>query len=284
MTNILNWPNEYRTFNVLGDICKKYEKIKTDTLIQGIPVLCRLDGRAFHTFTKGLNRPFDENLTTCMQETMKNVCEKFHADLGYCQSDEITLFWYNLDAFEGKVEKILSLLAAQATAKFNSMLPEYLPTKVNSLPVFDARIWQVPNIQMVFNTFLWRWMDAKKNSVSMYASSFFSVKELNGKKTFERKQMLVSINKPWEELENKFKYGSLCKKVEFEHTGINKHTGEEEKSIRRKYMIIDVPEYTDIYNVEFNNYTDSKSILSCDFINSLFLRSSIPNFDILPSL
>ena len=88
------------------------------------------------------------------------------------------------------------------------MLPEYLPSKVNLLPVFDARLWQVPNIQMVFNTFLWRWLDAKKNSVSMYASSIFSVKELNGKKTHERKSMLFDAGHSWEELENKFKLNS----------------------------------------------------------------------------
>lgn len=281
MRNELKWPNEYRSFDELGDMCKQYEKIKTDTLIPNLPVMCRLDGRAFHTFTRGLNRPFDENLTTCMQETMLNVCEKFHADLGYCQSDEITLFWHSLNIFDGKVEKILSLLAAQATAKFNGLLPSLLPTKVDSLPVFDARLWQVPNDQQVFNTFLWRWMDAKKNSVSMYASSHFSVKELNGKKTRDRKEMLLSKGLSWDNLDNKFKYGSMCKKVEVLHTAINPKTNVEETTTRRKYKVIDVPEYTSIYNLQFNNKFRENE-LEVEYINSLFLDKSIKDYKLLP--
>ena len=47
----------------LGDRMKKYEGVSRNYLTRRVPVIIRLDGKAFHTFTKGFKKPFDEVLT-----------------------------------------------------------------------------------------------------------------------------------------------------------------------------------------------------------------------------
>lgn len=76
----------------LGDRMKGYEGVSRNFLTRRVPAIIRLDGKAFHTFTKGMEKPFDPVLTQAMQETMKYLCENIQGCvLGYTQSDEITL-------------------------------------------------------------------------------------------------------------------------------------------------------------------------------------------------
>ena len=103
-----------------------YEQVPKTRLIRRMPVAIRIDGKAFHTFTRGFNKPFDEILIKSMQETMKYLCENIQGCvLGYTQSDEITLIlvdyqkltsaaWFNYE-----VQKMCSIAASMATMMFN---------------------------------------------------------------------------------------------------------------------------------------------------------------------
>ena len=106
-------------FEELGDRMKSYEQRFSSRFLPMIPTLIRLDGRAFHSFTKGMDRPYDERFRTCMVETMRALVEETNARCGYTQSDEITLLLHSDDAksqiwFDGRFAKIISQSAALA--------------------------------------------------------------------------------------------------------------------------------------------------------------------------
>ena len=186
-------------FEMLGDRMKMYEQAEAGrTAMKGLPLLARLDGRAFHTYTRGLKRPYDERLTRCMVDTMKYLVDKFHVVIGYVQSDEITLLWDVQSwedgeyMFSGKFQKLTSVLAATASAYFARRSMELLPEKNDELPTFDCRVWQVPNRQEAANAFYWRELDATKNAISMAAHAYFSHKILQGMSGSEKQELLWS--------------------------------------------------------------------------------------------
>lgn len=171
----------------LGDRMKSYEQPSTSRkAFKGQPLVVRLDGKSFHTFTKGLKRPYDERLSKLMTATMMALVERFQANVGYTQSDEITLvFHVTVDGtreypFDGRFQKVESLTAAFATAYFNKHLAESLPEKADQLPIFDARAFVVPSLKEAYHAILWRQQDATKNAISMAAQSMFSHKSLQG--------------------------------------------------------------------------------------------------------
>lgn len=171
----------------LGDRMKMYEQPSTSRkAFKGQPLIVRLDGKSFHTFTKGLQRPYDKRLSDLMVETTKALVERFQAKVGYTQSDEITLVWYVQPhdtaeyPFDGRFQKLESLTAAYATAQFNFMLKDYLPEKEGVLPIFDARAFVVPTIKEAYHAVLWRQQDATKNAISMAAHTYFSHRSLQG--------------------------------------------------------------------------------------------------------
>lgn len=153
---------------------------------KGQPLIARLDGKSFHTFCKGLKRPFDVRLSGLMRDTMLALVDRFQCKVGYTQSDEITLCWhYTPDStsefpFDGRFQKLDSLLAAYATAYFNSRLAAAIPEKKDLLPTFDCRSFVVPTLMEAYHAFLWRQQDATKNAISMAAQSMFSHKSLQG--------------------------------------------------------------------------------------------------------
>lgn len=183
----------------LGDRMKSYEfPSTTRKAFKGQPLVVRLDGKSFHTFTKGLKRPYDERLSSLMVETTKALVDRFQAKVGYTQSDEITLVWHiECDGsaefpFDGRFQKMESLLAAHATAVFNQKLPVCLPEKAGQLPIFDARAFVVPNLMEAYHALLWRQQDATKNAISMAAQSMFSHKALQKKNSSEMQEMMWS--------------------------------------------------------------------------------------------
>lgn len=179
----------------LGDRMKFYERQYTaDVFLPMIPTVARLDGRSFHTFTKGLKRPYDEGMSQLMIETTKFLVEKTNANVGYTQSDEITLLWFNEDwgssiFFEGKVHKMTSILSSMTSVFFNKNLEKYLPEKKNEMPLFDCRVFQVPE-QEAPNVFIWREQDASRNSIQMAARAYFSYSECVNKSCSELQDML----------------------------------------------------------------------------------------------
>lgn len=203
----------------LGDRMKYYEGTNDDRLIPLLPAMARLDGKCFHKFTKGMKRPFDGGMNEMMCRTTCHLVEKTNACIGYTQSDEITLCWYNskFDSqifFNGRTNKMNSVLAAMASVYFNSILPDYFSDKVDMLPVFDCRVWNVPTQVEAANAILWREQDATKNSVSMAARAYYSHKQLNGKSRAEMMDMLMEKGVNWNDYDPRYKRGTYYQKRE----------------------------------------------------------------------
>ena len=171
----------------LGDRVKSYEALSTSRkAFKGQPIIARLDGKGFHTFCKGLTKPFDERLNKLMRRVMGSLVERFGANVGYTQSDEITLVWF-VDStstaeyvFDGRFQKMDSLLAAYASSIFNRDLQTFIPEKGACTEIFDCRSFVVPNLLEAYHSVLWRQQDCTKNAISMTAQSLFSHKFLQG--------------------------------------------------------------------------------------------------------
>lgn len=229
-------------YDALGDRMKAYERIETEQKFKPNSILyVRLDGRGFSKFTKGLKRPFDERLSSLMVETTKHLVNEFKCNVGYTQSDEISLIIENKYEspcdFEGKKQKLISSLSASTTAFFNVHLFNRIPEKFNkgNLPCFDCRIFEVPNDDEACNAILWREKDAIKNSVSMLAQHHFSHKELQGKKSDVMKDMLKTHKDVlWEKQPKFFKSGTYVKRVKYD-TVVNNNP-----CVRTKLSEIDI--------------------------------------------
>lgn len=202
----------------LGDRMKLYEGMEAGRrLMPLLPVLARIDGRAFHSFTRGMERPFDARFTGCMRDTTLALVRETGACMGYTQSDEITLTWHNRTMqsqiwFDGRVAKMTSQLGAQATLIFYRLVLERMPEYADRLPTFDARVWSVPNRAEGANVFLWREWDATKNSVSMAASAYYSHKALMGKNSPQKHDMLHAKGVNWNDYPAAFKRGSYMQR------------------------------------------------------------------------
>lgn len=208
-----------------------YETIPKAKLMRRTPVAIRIDGKAFHTFTKGMKRPFDNILIETMQQTMKYLCENIQGCvLGYTQSDEITLIlidYKKLNSsawFDYEVQKVCSIAASMATMAFNRNFRaifnkydldnqlDYAKTLFRKLDsaMFDARCFNIPK-EEVANLIYWRQLDATRNSIQMVGQANFSQKELHGKSCNKIQDMLMlekDIN--WNNLPVYQKRGSCC--------------------------------------------------------------------------
>lgn len=202
----------------LGNRMKGYENQTTGiNLIPRIPVIARLDGKSFSQFTKGLKRPYDERLSKLMVETTKYLVKETNANCGYTQSDEITLVWYTdkPDAgtyFNGRLFKMLTDLSAMASVFFNRKLPIFIPEKSEKMPRFDARVYNVPTLDEAVNSFLWRELDATKNSISMAAQAFYSHSQLMNKTGSEKQEMLFQKGVNWNDYPSFFKRGTYVQR------------------------------------------------------------------------
>ena len=210
----------------LGNRMKNYEKVARQYLSPNQFYILRIDGKAFHSYTKGLERPFDEGLIEDMQETMKYLCEEIQgAQFGYTQSDEITIVFTDLMSrqadiwFNGAVQKIVSVAASLATAAFNDLRvgrilnnPE-LYDESRKLAQFDARVFPVSQRHEALNCVLWRQQDASKNSIQMLARSLFSHKELQGLSGSQlQDKMMLEKGVNWNDIATTKKRGSACYK------------------------------------------------------------------------
>lgn len=220
----------------LGDRMKGYyEDRNLSYLTRRTPVVLRIDGRAFHTFTRGLKKPFDEILMQSMIDTTLELCKNIQGCvIGYTQSDEISLVLQDYktlvtDAwFDYNVQKMCSIAASMATTYFNRSFERYaklymmggsatgytevLRRKVNADKFFDCRCFNLP-IEEVTNYIYWRQIDARRNSVASCAQSLYSQKELHGKGTSAQIEMMQEKDFMWEELPPYKKWGTLCYKI-----------------------------------------------------------------------
>lgn len=228
----------------LGDRMKNnYENITRYYLTRRMPVIIRIDGRAFHTFTRGFKKPFDDILVSTMQDTMKYLCANIQGCvLGYTQSDEISLLLTDYaelttDAwFSNNLQKMCSVSASMATMAFNKFFVvrcenldgdifeawnvskedyayvETLCKKLHSA-MFDSRVFTIPK-EEVCNYFIWRQQDATRNSIQSVGQANFSQKELNCKSCNDIQDMLMTqkgIN--WNDYSTTLKRGSCCIKT-----------------------------------------------------------------------
>ena len=234
----------------LGNRIKEFYENRSKTyLTRRQPVVIRIDGKTFSTFTKGLEKPFDNLLIETMQETAKYLCENIQGcKLAYTQSDEISLLLTDYDKlttdawFGYGVQKMVSISASMATLAFNSAfvqkIQEYadkmekegyptediilsdriqiLTNKINKA-LFDSRVFSIPK-EEVNNYFLWRQQDATKNSITMLAQSKFSHKGLQGKNGSQKQDMLMEkYNINWNDLPTTQKRGSCVIKAQSEN-------------------------------------------------------------------
>ena len=221
-----------------------YEQIPKTKLMRRCPVCIRIDGKAFHTFARGFQKPFDEVLIKTMQETTKFLCENIQGCvLGYTESDEISLIlvdYKRLNSsawFDYEVQKMCSIAASMATMAFNKFfLNNHLTymqeqdwskatteeknniwriysaheTAINKGAMFDARVFNIPK-EEVTNLVYWRQLDATRNSIQMVGQANFSHKELQNKSCNNIQDMLMlqkGIN--WNDFPTYQKRGSCC--------------------------------------------------------------------------
>lgn len=243
----------------LGDRMKEnYENRAKTYLVRRTPVIIRLDGKAFHTFTKGLKKPYDEIFHNTMNQTMKYLCENIQGcKLGYTQSDEITLLLTDYDTlttdawFDNNVQKICSVSASMATMAFNKFFRnnfnaidldtelEYAKTLFKKLDcaMFDSRCFNIPEDE-VTNCFIWRQQDATRNAIQMLGQCNFSHKELQGKSCNDIQDMLMlEKNINFNDMPTEFKRGVCCYKTECENITIDFETREEERYTRSNWVI-----------------------------------------------
>lgn len=232
-----------------------YEEIPKTRLMRRVPVAIRIDGKAFHTFTKGFQKPFDEVLIESMQDTIKYLCENIQGCvLGYTQSDEITLILVDYKKltssawFDYEVQKVCSIAASMATMAFNKYFSENInsecyvfddelldngdfnPNYKNEYLIdlytthvkasykgamFDARCFNIPK-EEVANLIYWRQLDATRNSIQMVGQANFSHKELQNKSCNQIQDMLMTQKGiNWNDLPSYQKRGSCCIKEEY---------------------------------------------------------------------
>ena len=234
-----------KTKDSLGDRMKLYEGAYRNYLPRRLPVIIRIDGCHFHTFTRGLKKPFDKVFMNSMIQTTKSLCENIMGcKFGYTQSDEISLLLTNNDTFEtqpwfdNNINKIVSVSASMASMFFNKywientekfynagVLDDYnralYDGKANTA-YFDARVFVVPPHE-VNNYFIWRQQDATRNSILGCAQSLFSHKEIEGINTkLLQDKMLREKDFNWNNLITTKKRGIGFYRDTFEKEGLER--------------------------------------------------------------
>lgn len=246
----------------LGDRMKLFEQTEAGRkLMPLLPCLVRLDGKGFHNWTADLERPYDKRLADSMVELTKILVDESAAKIGYTQSDEITLVLHS-DTFEsqlffdGKIQKLTSVLASMATGFFNEIVRKKFGTN-RALAFFDCRAWNVPNKAEAANAVLFREMDAAKNSISMAARCYFSHKELQGKNGSEMQEMMFKQGVNWNDYPTFFKRGTFIRRKKV----FRELSAEETASIPEKFRprngervertdvaVLEMPKFSQVVN------------------------------------
>lgn len=197
--------------DAIGDRFKRYEGCFDYCLPRRLPLVIRVDGRAFHGLK--LAKPFDSFFHARMGIAAMALCKNVQgAVLAYFQSDEISIIarddmrnttqpW-----MDKRLNKLLSLSAAIATAAFNDG-SDYGPRQ------FDSRAFVLPDLDEVINYLIWRQQDATRNSISMAAHAMFSHKSLHGVNSNGMLDKLREAGSPWENIPTHFKRGTILRPV-----------------------------------------------------------------------
>ncbi len=249
----------------LGDRMKSHYENRTRVFLpRRTYTIIRVDGKCFSSYTKGCEIPFDMGLINDMNETAKYLCEKIQgAEIGFVQSDEISILMtdfatHQTDAwFDGNIQKIVSVAASMATAKFNQLrLKRILKSfgdengsymtlsyvELMKLAEFDARTFTIPSKTEVMNYFIWRQQDTVRNSISSVAQSLYSHKELEGKNMKVQQEMIFQKGINWNDYDSVLKRGRFV----FKETYIKQTTvkGEFVKSERTHWVARGCPTFS----------------------------------------
>jgi tRNA(His) 5'-end guanylyltransferase len=232
----------------IGDRMKSYEDAYRQRLPIRMPVIIRLDGRSFHTYTKKCKRPLDQGLVDVMNLTAIELCTQIQGvQIAYVQSDEISLLLKNYSDlntqawFDNNIQKMVSVSASIAGATFTansfriwtSGFPSFLDIKPAT---FDSRAFIVPK-EEVCNAFLWRQLDATRNSIQMLARSLYSHKDCNNKNTSQLQDLCFKKGINWNDCPTSQKRGRCIVKKQSAKEAINKHTGQTITALRSEWVI-----------------------------------------------
>lgn len=249
----------------LGDRMKAYERHETDRRFMDFaPIVARMDGRGFSKWTKGLPRPYDLPLSEVMISVARQLVENTGARIGYTQSDEITLVFLIDDIrqsmmFDGKVQKLCSVLASMTTAIFitESLAKQgsEIARRAMQAPHFDARIFQLPTRTEAANAVLWREQDAARNSISTAAQAFYSQRELHGKNSAQLLEMILATGQDFNTHPAFFRRGTFLQARTSEKPfppQVIKFLpeGADTTILRRSVEIIDMPAFSRVTNRE----------------------------------
>lgn len=199
----------------LGDRMKNnYENRAKTFLTRRTPVIIRLDGKAFHTLTKGMVKPFDKDFIECMRSTGEHLAKEIQGVKAvYIQSDEISLLLTDYDKlttdawFNYNIQKMVSVSASICSVIFNDLLTIHFKF-MDTLAVFDSRVFNIPK-EEVTNYFIWRQKDWMRNSLSMLCQANFSHKKLQGLNREQQHEILHTKNINWADLDSHLKNGTL---------------------------------------------------------------------------
>lgn len=209
-------------FDKLGDRMKNYENVERKFLTRRTPCIIRLDGKAFHTYTKNFNRPFDVNLYNAFKFSTIGLMQEIQgAKFAYIQSDECSIVvsdydTINTDAWFGyNVQKMVSISSSIYTLKFNTLVDVLRGPYDGILPpaYFDARVFNIPEDE-ILNYLIWRQSDWTRNSIQSLCRTYYSQKQMAGKKQPDMHDMIVAAGDNWNNLEPKWKNGTFIYHVE----------------------------------------------------------------------
>lgn len=200
----------------LGDRMKTLEALEAERYcMPRLPIMLRLDGKAFHSFTQGLKRPYDKTFSDSMIETTKQLVKETNAIVGYTQSDEISLVLWDENHselfFNGRIQKLCSVVASMCSVYFNQIKNQN-GVHPHKMAFFDCRVWAVPSLEEATNTLLWRELDATRNSISMAAQAHYSHKQLQNKNSSEMQEMLFAKGINWNDYPSFFKRGTFIQR------------------------------------------------------------------------
>lgn len=225
--------------DALGDRMKsQYEDRTRLFLPRRTYTILRVDGRAFHTWTRGLTKPYDNEMMLCMDATAVALCnEVAGAKFAFTQSDEISVLITDFENegsqswFDGNVQKFVSVAASIASTAFNLKVMELRDTlsplmnfpisKKKPNVVFDARVFTIPDYIEVENYFVWRQGDARRNSVTLLASAYASAKQLHGKSESDRQEIIHAAGDNWAKHPVRFKHGAVTRKSDMPEWGVD---------------------------------------------------------------
>jgi tRNA(His) 5'-end guanylyltransferase len=205
--------------DALGDRMKGYEVAARTSLPRRLPVVVRVDGKAFHTYTRGLKRPFDQGFVDAMDRVALTLCWELEgATLAYVQSDEVSILLHNYRRlktqpwFDNQVQKTVSVAASIAAATMTAASHNVFGQGAVHPAYFDARIFVLPEAE-VANYFLWRQRDASRNSVQMLARSLYSHAECDEKDNAALQEMCFQRGKNWNDLPAHLRRGRCIVRV-----------------------------------------------------------------------